>query len=309
MIVVGGEALIDMTPLSCGAEHGYVPRFGGSPYNVAIALGRLGVPVAFLGRLSQDFFGQRLLAHLTANGVDIRYLRVGAEPSTLAFVSLSAGCEAQYAFWTENSADRNVTLMDLPAVFDGPIQAFHFGSFSLMLEPVATTLERLRDRERASRVVCLDPNVRPALIGDSEAYRTRIEAWVHQADIVKVSQQDLAWLCPDDPIEAIARRWLRTGPSLVVVTAGAEGAVGFTRADFVESSTPQVQVVDTVGAGDAFSAAMLAWLLRQERLNRERLADLSANDLGELLSFANRVSAIACTRAGADPPYLSQVPA
>lgn len=309
MIVVGGEALIDMTPSSCGVEHGYVPHFGGSPYNVAIALGRLGVPVAFLGRLSRDFFGQRLRAHLTANGVDVRYLRMGAEPSTLAFVSLGAGYEAQYAFWTENSADRNVTLMDLPAVFDGPLQAFHFGSFSLMLEPIATTLERLRDRERASRVICLDPNVRPALIGDAEAYRTRIESWVQLADIVKVSHQDLAWLFPDDPIEATARRWLRTGPSLVVVTVGAEGAVGFTRADSVESPAPQVRVVDTVGAGDAFSAAMLAWLHRHERLNREYLVDLSVNDLSELLSFANRVSAIACTRAGADPPHRSQVPA
>ena len=308
MIVVGGEALIDMTPSSCCREPGYVPRFGGSPYNVAIALGRLAVPVAFLGRLSQDFFGQRLREHLTANGVDIRYLRVGAEPSTLAFVSLGAGCEAQYAFWTENSADRNLTVTDLPAVFDSSVQAFHFGSVSLTLEPVATTLELLRDRERGSRVICLDPNVRPGLIADARAYRTRLEAWVHVADIVKVSRQDLAWLCPDDPVERVARRWLRTGPSLVVVTLGAQGSIGFTRAEEFESPASQVSVVDTVGAGDAFSAAMLAWLHRHKRLNRERLAELSADDLSGLLSFANQVSAIACTRAGADPPYLSQVP-
>ena len=307
MIVVGGEALIDMTPSSCGAEHGYVPRSGGSPYNVAIALGRLAVPVAFMGRLSQDFFGQRLREHLTASGVDIRYLRVGVEPSTLAFVSLDAGCEAKYAFWTENSADRNVTLTDLPAAFDASTEAFHFGSFSLALEPVATTLEVVRDRERGRRVICLDPNVRPGLIADAKAYRTRLEAWVRLSDIVKVSRQDLAWLCPDDPVDRVARRWLMAGPSLIVVTLGAKGSIGFTRREELESPTSEVSVVDTVGAGDAFSAAMLAWLHGRERLRRERLAELSADDLGGLLSFANHVSAIACTRAGADPPYLSQV--
>jgi fructokinase len=307
MIVVGGEALIDMTPSSCGAEHAYVPHFGGSPYNVAIALGRLGVPVAFLGRLSQDFFGQQLRAHLAANGVDISYVRMGAEPSTLAFVSLSGGFEAQYAFWTENSADRNVTLTDLPANFDGSVEAFHFGSFSLMLEPVATTLEVLRDRERTSRVICLDPNVRPALIADAEAYRSRLELWVRMSDIVKVSQQDLAWLCPDDGVETVVDRWLGLGPSLVVVTKGEKGSIGFTRSESVASPTSQVPVVDTVGAGDAFSAAMLAWLHRRERLPRGRLAELGADDLTGLLSFANQVSAITCTRAGSDPPYLAQV--
>jgi fructokinase len=307
MIVVAGEALIDMTPSNCGVERGYVPRFGGSPYNVAIALGRLGVPVAFFGRLSQDFFGQRLREHLAANSVDIRHIRMAAEPSTLAFVSLNAGSEAQYAFWAENSADRNVTSMDLPAVFDDSVQAFHFGSFSLMLEPIATTLEILRDRERGSRVICLDPNVRTALIGDADAYRTRLEAWLRLADIVKVSRQDLDWLCPDAPVEGVASRWLRIGPSLVVVTAGAKGSFGFSRAGSVECPAYQVPVVDTVGAGDAFSAAMLAWLHRHDRLRRECITELSDDDLGELLTFANRVAAFACTVAGADPPYLSRL--
>lgn len=147
MIVVSGEALIDMTPSRYGADSEYLAHLGGSPYNVAGALGRLAVPVAILGRLSHNFFGQRLREHLITNGVDVCYLREGEEPTTLALLSMSATGEAQYAFWTENSADRHMMPTDLPSTFDDAVLAFHFGSLSLMLEPIATTLELLRSRE------------------------------------------------------------------------------------------------------------------------------------------------------------------
>ncbi len=205
MIVVSGEALIDMTPFTCGAEGGYIPHFGGSPYNVAVGLGRLEVPVAFLGRLSRDFFGQRLRAHLVANGVIGGYLRDGHEPSTLAFVSLNEGRDAEYAFWTENSADRNLFPSDLPRDLDDSVVALHFGSLSLVLEPVATTLELLMHRERDKRVIVVDPNVRPKLIPDMQAYRERLENWVLRADVVKASRADMASLYPDDPVERSAR--------------------------------------------------------------------------------------------------------
>ncbi|TMF48011.1 MAG: carbohydrate kinase [Chloroflexi bacterium] len=286
MIVVSGEALIDMTPSGFAAEHGYIPRLGGSPYNVAVALGRLEVPVAFLGRLSRDFFGQRLRTHLVSTGVNVSYLSDGREPSTLAFVSLEAGREADYAFWTENSADRNLKPHDLPSGFDDHVVALHFGSLSLVLEPIATTLEMLMYRERGNRVIVLDPNVRPRLISDKETYRVRIENWVRRADVVKGSRADLAWLYPDDSFERSARSWLAMGPSLVIVTL----------------------VVDTVGAGDAFSAAMLAWLHKRGRLRRDLLPELSSENLAQLLTFANHEAAMACGYAGADAPYRSKVP-
>ncbi|TMB44441.1 MAG: carbohydrate kinase [Chloroflexi bacterium] len=309
MIVVSGEALIDMTPSGCGAERGYIPRLGGSPYNVAVALGRLEVPVAFLGRLSRDFFGQRLRAHLVSNGVNGCYLRDGHEPSTLAFVSLNDGFDAEYAFWTENSADRNVMPSDLPPVLDDDVVALHFGSLSLVLEPIATTLQLLVQRELGKRVIVVDPNVRPLLIQDIDAYRTRLENWVRRADVVKASRADMAWLYPNDPVERSARNWLELGPSLVIVTLGSEGSVGFIRAETVEVPGSPVTVVDTVGAGDAFSAAMLAWLHYQGCLNRDLLPELSSQRLAQLLRFANLASARTCARAGAEAPYRYELPA
>lgn len=308
MIVVCGEALIDMAPCSCEMEQGYIPRLGGSPYNVAIALGRLGVPVAFLSRLSQDFFGRIMWDHLVANGVDVSYLGRGREPSTLAFVSLTDGHEAQYAFWTENSADRNLVPTDLPSDFEEKVVALHFGSLSMVLEPIATTLELLMRREQGRRVICMDPNVRPTLIPDMKAHRARLESWLPVIDVVKVSQEDLACLYPQDSLDGLAHRWLTMGPRLVVVTLGAKGSVGFTSHENVLVDGSPVTVTDTIGAGDAFSAALLAWLHWTGNLQRELVANLASNDLTRLLSYANNVSALTCTRAGADPPYLAQVP-
>jgi fructokinase len=309
MIVVCGEALIDLSPTSCGKEPGYVPHPGGSPFNVAVALGRLEAPVAFLGRLSRDFFGQRLRGHLVANAVDLRYVGEGPEPTTLAFVHLDEGHEAQYVFWSENSADRKLSPVDLPPVFAEEDLALHFGSFSLVLEPVATTLELCMRREHGSRVISLDPNVRPGLIADGDAYRTRLDGWVGLADLVKISRADLDWLYPGERVERSARRWLELGAGLVVVTMGAEGSIGFGQAEAVHVPGSPVQVVDTVGAGDAFSAGLLAWLHREGKLKRQLLERLSTTELLRLLTYANRVSALACTRAGADPPYRSEVEA
>lgn len=307
MIVVSGEALIDLAPATCGQDQGYVPHPGGSPFNVAVALARMEAPVAFLGRLSRDFFGQRLREHLVVNGVDLRYVTEGPEPTTLAFLYLGAGHEAQYVFWAENSADRKLLPADLPPSFAPEVEALHFGSFSLVLEPAATTLELCMRREHGSRIISLDPNVRPGLIPDGDAYRTRLADWVGLADLVKVSRVDLAWLYPGEQVERSARRWMELGAGLVVVTMGAEGSIAFGQEEAVHVPGSRVQVVDTVGAGDAFSAGLLAWLHREGKLKRELLERLSSTDLQRLLGYANRVSALACTKAGADPPYRSEV--
>jgi fructokinase len=309
VIVICGEALIDFTLARVGKAEGYRAHPGGSPYNVAVGLGRLEVRVAFLGRISQDFFGERLRQNLRDNGVDVRYVREGREPSTLAFVHAPKGAEPQFAFYGEGTADRRLRPEDVPAAFPADVHALHFGSISLVLEPAATTLEGVMRREHGRHLVSLDPNVRPGLIADRDAYRARLEGWVRAADVVKVSRADLSWLYPEDPVERIAERWKGLGPALVVVTLGREGAEGWGNAGMCRVPGMRVRVVDTVGAGDAFTSGLLAWVYRSDRLTRGGVERLSTDELAAALGYANRVAALTCTRAGADPPRRAEVDA
>lgn len=304
MIVVAGEALVDLTPARCGEGTGYLPHPGGSPYNVAIGLGRLDVPVAFLGRLSTDAFGRLLREHLQASSVSLAYLVDAAEASTLAFVHLG-GAEPEYSFYTEATASRMLLPEHLPMIPAGA--ALHFGSFSLALEPGASTLEGLMRRESGRRLLSLDPNVRPSLVADRDAYLRRLEGWVSLVDLVKVSRADLAWLYPHQPAEAVASRWLALGPTLVVVTLGSDGSMAVGASARAGAAAPRVAVVDTVGAGDAFTSAALTYLHLQDALDRGSLEALDAARLEVLLTFANAVAAQTCTRAGADPPRKDEV--
>jgi fructokinase len=309
MIVVCGEALIDMVPLLCGGEQAYAPRPGGSPYNVAIGLARLGPPTAYLGRLSTDVFGRLLRSHLGRNGVDMRYVAGGAEHTTLAFVHKGQGQDVEYDFYSENSADRNLTPRDLPTALAPEVEALHFGSFSLALEPGASTLEGLMKSEQGRRVITLDPNVRQHIVGERIAYRSRLEGWVAAADMVKASAADLSWLYPEETAERVAARWLRTGPALVVVTRGGEGSSAFGRQGSANAESPRVEVVDTVGAGDSFMSGAVAWLHHHGRLDARRLGEMEDAELEDMLRYANRASAFTVTRAGADPPTETELAA
>jgi fructokinase len=301
MILVAGEALVDLTPARCGDGTGYLPHPGGSPYNVAIGLGRLDVPVAFLGRLSTDPFGELLRDHLRDSQVSLAYVVDADDPTTLAFVHLRDDEEADYAFYTEGTAGRVLLPEHLPAIPAGA--AMHFGSFSLALEPGASTLEGLMRRESRHRLLSLDPNVRPGLVADRDAYLRRLEGLVRLADLVKVSRADLAWLYPGEDPEAAAVRWLGSGPALLLVTLGKDGAAAFRAPARAQAATPPVTVVDTVGAGDAFTSAALAFLHRHDALDRRGLEGLDASALTALLVFANGIAADTCTRAGAAPPW------
>jgi fructokinase len=307
VVVVSGEALIDFTSARFGTAEGYRAHPGGSPYNVAVGLGRLDAPVAFFGKISRDFFGERLRENLRDNSVDLRYLREGREPSTLAFVHAAEGKEPQYTFYGEGTADRRLLPEDVPPAFPQDVLALHFGSISLVLEPAATTLEGLMRREHGTRLVSLDPNVRPGLIADREAYRARLDGWVQVADVVKVSRADLSWVYPGDPVERVAERWRRMGPALIVITLGREGAAGWGGAGTLQVPGVSVRVVDTVGAGDAFTSGLLAWLHHHRRLTRDAVERLSPDELTHALGYANRVAALTCTRPGADPPRRADV--
>lgn len=305
VIVVCGEALIDFAP-DGGPQERYVPHPGGGPFNTAVALGRLEVEVAFLGRLSTDPFGRRLRRHLVDNGVDPRFIVEGAEPTTLALVALSDEGQATYSFYLDGTAGGGLRREHLPDPLPDAVAALHLGSLAVVLEPSASTLEHLVEHEHGARVVSLDPNIRPAVIDDRDAYRQRVERLVARADLVRVSRDDLVWLDPAEPA-VVARRWLDAGAALVVVTSGDEGATAYHHSGAVSVAAQPVELVDSIGAGDAFNAGLLAWLHRQGQLDRDEIEALSAGDLGDALRFAGRVAALTCARAGADPPRLAEL--
>jgi len=307
-VVVAGDALVDLTPTrTADGAAAFQPRPGGSCLNVAAGLGRLEVPTALLARISDAHFGDLLRAHLAASGTRLTHVLPTSDPTTLAAVHLREDGSAAYSFHANGAADRGLRPEHLAALPDGgalpPGAALHLGSLGLLLEPLASTLDELLRREAGQRLVALDPNVRPSLVTDRAAYLRRCAEWVALADVVKASDEDLAWLYPGVSYEAVAERWLASGAGLVLITFGSRGAWAAGRAGRVHAPAPAVRVVDTVGAGDAFTAGVLAHLHHTGRLCREGVDSLGAGELARLLSYAVEIAADTCTRAGAQPPY------
>lgn len=308
MILCCGEALIDMIPAPAGeGQNSFASHTGGAVFNTAIALGRLGVQTGMLSGLSRDVFGQQLLSALTASHVDTAQIIHSDRHSTLAFVQLVDG-QATYDFFDENSAGRMLAPADMPTLPD-TISTLFFGGISLACEPCADAYAALLTRECITRVVMLDPNIRPGFIKDVTRYRDRLNRMIAQADIIKVSDDDLNWFLPA-PLtltEKIAVL-LDQGPSLVILTQGGDGATGYLK-DGREVYTPaaKVQVVDTVGAGDTFNAGVLAQLFTDGVLTKKALATLTPQLLKNALQYGARVAAVAVSRAGANPPWQAEL--
>lgn len=300
MIVVAGEALIDLVPQGTGALAQLKPALGGGPYNTAVALGRLGSPTAFCSRTSYDAFGEALLDGLRGAGVDVSGVQRGTEPTTLAVATIDGDGSAAYSFYVEGTADR---LFAAPAALPAGVRAVSFGTCSLVLEPGASAYEELmRTASGQGLFTALDPNIRTGLIADPEAYRARFRGWLPSVTLLKLSEEDAEWL------GGSPREWLAAGPSAVVVTRGGDGLTAFTR-DGAEYSVPgeKVDVVDTIGAGDTVNAALLHGLSAQGSLSAGALAGLGADGWTRLLRFAARAAAITCSRAGAEPPYAAEL--
>jgi fructokinase len=308
MVVICGEALIDRIV-------GGTDSPGGGPFNTTRALARLGTPTQFLGRLSTDVFGGQLRELLIADGVDLAMTSVGPEPTTLAIADVDALGHAAYRFVSDGTSAPNLSEAMVPDSFGSDVGAIHVGTLGLVLEPIATTLAALVDREYARRMIMIDPNIRPFAVesqypspsggGQGGGYRTRLDRIIAQSTVVKASEADAAWLFPQLDLAAAARALLARGPKLVVVTLGAEGAFGVCADAEIRVPAPAVQVVDTIGAGDAFGAALLAWLHDHGRLSRDLRLD--RDDLQAALEFACLVASITCTRPGADPPWRSEL--
>jgi fructokinase len=307
MILSCGEALIDMLPRTAadGAPC-FQPFVGGSPFNTAIALGRLGARVGFYGGLSRDVFGASLKAALVASNVDIALSPESDRPTTLAFVVLVDG-DARYAFYDENSAARMLAPADLPAL-PAEISTLHFSAVSLVQEPCGSAYEALVAREHGRRVISLDPNVRPSLIRDRAPYLARIERLMAMADVVKLSEDDLRWLAPGTSFADFADARLGDGPSLMILTRGEDGATAITRRLTLDVPGRTVTVADTVGAGDTFTAGLHAWLQQAGRLDKGGIAGLSRDDLAKALDYAVTAASITVSRPGADPPWRHEMP-
>ena len=309
MFLICGEALYDLfveeeTPAGLRID----ARIGGSPFNVAVGLARLGRPAALLTGVSTDALGERLAGALGAEGVETGFLARMPNPTTLAVVALGPGGEPRYTFYGHGAADRSLAREDLPALPDS-ISCLHFGSFSLVVDPTAGALLALAERERGRRFISLDPNVRANVEPDLARWRREIERFARTADLVKLSEEDLGHLDPAANPDRLAGTWLDQGARIVVLTRGAGGATLWTRAGRVDHPGFAVEVVDTVGAGDAFQAAFLCGLDEAGHLTAAREASLvTEREARLLLEFACDAAARSCSRRGADFPRRAELP-
>ena len=306
MLTVIGEGLVDVVQRSSGIE----AHVGGSPLNVAVGLARLGHPVQFIGRYGRDAYGESVAAHLKASSVMLPQAPDGL-PTSVATALVDDDGAATYTFdlaWElPGLAER------LPFMLQGTT-LLHTGSIATMLAPGAADVLAAVEHSHPSATISFDPNCRPSIITDADYARRQAEKFVTLSDIVKASDEDLAWLYPGVDVLESARRWLSLGgaggPAMVVVTRGASGPWGITAAGEAEFAAPRVDVADTVGAGDSFMAALLSGVVDRGLAgaqNRADLRDLPVDGLAALLAHASRAAAVTVSRAGANPPTRAEL--
>lgn len=308
MFLICGEALYDVFVESdTAAGLRLDARIGGSPFNVALGLSRLGQRSALFTGVSLDLLGDRLMRAMKEEGIETGFLARKTNLSTLALVDLRSDSGARYSFYGGQSADRALQRGDLPDLPED-VDCLHFGSYSLVAEPTAGALLELAERESGTRLITLDPNVRLAVEPQVDVWRRRVELFTNFANIVKASDEDLAQLYPERSAGAVAESWLRAGVSLVVVTRGDGGATLWSGDKRVDQPAAPTDVVDTVGAGDSFQAALLCGLAELGKLSPEGILDLDPDLAQRLLAFAAQAAAATCARRGADLPRRAELP-
>jgi fructokinase len=307
MLLSCGEALIDFLPVAA-ADGGAAmrPHVGGSCYNVAVGMARLGAPAGFIGGLSTDLFGRMIEQHAANSGVDLRFATRSAQQTKLAFVSVIDG-QPTYAFFDDNTASRSWSYQPGAISFAG-IDALHLGSSALVDDASASHSRALIADARGSATISFDPNCRPGRVSDKPRYLAHVAGFVAVSDIVRMSDADFDFLYGGDAYEAKALAMLAAGAALVVITRGDRGALAWhSHTGAFEISAPRTNVVDTVGAGDSFQAALLVALRMLGLIERTALAQASREKLQRALSFAAACAAITCSRAGANPPRRDEV--
>lgn len=311
MYLVCGEALFDFFSEEDASGQAskvtYKAIAGGSPFNVAVGLRRLGIEAGLFGGLSSDFLGRRLLHVLRDEGVSEQFLVEFAAPTTLSMVAVGADGSPQYNFRGEGCADRLLEVAHLPAL--GPdIRGLHVGSFSLVVQPIGDTLLAMVKRESGKRLISLDPNVRLNPQPDIQLWRDRVAELAQHADLIKVSDEDLHLLYPGQSPESVLQGWLQHRCQLVFLTRGGDGASVFSRQHGTWSQPAQrVVMADTVGAGDTFQAALIAWLTEHQLDSVQGLQQLTRAQIDAMLGFAIRAAALTCGKTGPDLPYRQQL--
>jgi fructokinase len=310
-LVCLGEILIDFLPVEVSGEvTGFSMFPGGGPFNVAVGLARLGRPTAFVSKVGADFFGRRLRRAVRAEGIDDAWLLDSSAPSTLAFVAVDDG-EPSFSFYGDGAADTLLTPQDLSPAFFEQTAVLHFGGISLLRGTTPTAALVAAERLQGKALISLDPNVRPKLIQNDHAYRQTLERAVAASDLLKLSAADIAWLAPGDDITSYAAAQLDAGPALVTLTRGGAGVTALRQSgaavELIDVPVFPVEVADTVGAGDAFSAGLLAALSERNVHDRATLGALPADELRACLRFGAATAALACSRPGANPPKRHEV--
>ena len=309
MFIVCGEALFDV--FSTGATPtglGFDGRIGGSPFNVALGLARLGQTVGFCGGIGTGFAGDRLMQALADEGIAADAVARLDAPTTLSLIGLDARGVPSYAFYGHGAADRLLRPEHLAAI-PAAAKAFHFGSYAMVVQPVGATQRALVEREHKRCLISYDPNIRTNVEPDLAVWRDTLQWMLPRTHLLKVSDEDLALLYPGRPLAQFAAEALAAGTPLVVITRGGEGAIGYTRHGSVQMPPVRVDVIDTVGAGDTFQAALLTWAAETGRLTPAALQQLDLAALREALAFAAQAAALTCSRRGADLPRRAALPA
>ena len=307
MLLSCGDALIDFLPVkSADGRDAIVPVVGGSCLNISVGMARLGAAAGFVGGIATDMFGRMIAEHALASTVELRYATRSDHQSTLAFVRTVAG-EPQYAFYDEGSASRHWAYRSGSIPF-GEIDAIHVGSTTLVGRAGASQALAMIREARGATTVSFDPNCRPNLVSDKAGYVAGMAEFAALADIVRMSDVDFQYLYGDDDFAGRAKSLIAAGASLVVVTRGGSGVQAWHgTAGALEVEAPKVSVVDTIGAGDSFQAALLYALHALGRIETRALKQIDAAELRRALSFATACAAFTCSRPGADPPRHAEL--
>ena len=297
MILVAGENIIDLVPAPGGRLR---PTCGGGPANLAVSLARRGVPTALVGAVGGDSFGRQIWRRHIAAGVHRDWLLRTDRSTTLGLAIVHEDGSAEYDYWTTGTADFDWEGRALPKANPAHVDLVHFGSLAAYIEPSARSIEHWVTRARGAVPISFDPNIRLTAMGGPEKARERTERYVGLATLVRVSERDLAQLYPTIPVDEIALKWLEEGPEMVVVTLGDAGSVAFHRNHVTEMSAPHVEVVDTIGAGDAFTSGLLGWLTSAGWMRLDRLPSWGNQAvISAALRYAAQIAAQACTVPGA----------
>jgi len=294
---VAGEVLIDLFPEGAVRK----PVVGGGPANTAKALARLGIDTQFIDGISSDQYGQMAKIELMTSGLKLDYVKYSDKPTCLAIVSLNESGSAGYEFVTENTATFDFTHDWLPNPQTDRPSLLHVGTLATVIEPGSSVLVEWAQSVARVAPVVFDPNIRPAVINDREQYLAQAERWIAISSAVKVSDDDIRWLYPSLEIDQVVNKWLKKGPSLVVVTCGDKGLTGYRKSEMVSAEAVKMKVVDTVGAGDTVGAVLV------EAIVKDGLDSLTGLKFESMLKRAAKAAAITVSRVGANPPTFQEL--